>query len=292
MYLIITFIFIRFFEHYQKELSHTIDKQNATLIVQKKQLQQSNHMLQMRTNELLKSNQELERFAYVASHDLKTPLNNIISFSGLLEEELESFDSNDAHEYFSFIKTGSQKMSSLIKDVLEYSRLSSKAVEVEIDIGKLIQEIEESIQEYLLQRNAKIIVNDVFPTIKANHTRIYLLFKNLIENAIKYNESTNRFVEIKYQKQDKFHQLIFKDNGIGIDEKHHCKVFEMFTRLHNNRKYEGTGLGLSLSKKIIETIGGKIELKSQLGEGSTFIIYFPINEINIELPLAANASFL
>jgi len=153
---------------------------------------------------------------------------------------------------------------------LEYSRLSSKTKEEEINICKLVQEIEDSIAEYLLQRNAKITVNDDFPIIKANRTRIFLLFKNLIENAIKYNESINPFVEIKYQMHHNFHQFIFDDNGIGIDEKHHHKVFEMFTRLHNTREYEGTGLGLSLSKKIAETIGGKIELKSQLGEGSTF----------------------
>lgn len=258
-----------------------IDNQNNQLLNQRMELLESNELLKQRSEQLLESNQELERFAYIASHDLKTPLNNIISFSNLLEKELGDFNNDNAHKYFSFIKSGSLKMNSLVKDVLEYSKTSSKDIEIEdIDLNLLINSINQSISEYIARKNAKVVIRKQLPIIRANRTKMYLLFKNLIENGIKYNESPTPLVEIEYNHGKDHVDIKVQDNGIGIAKKFHQNIFEMFSRLHRDNEYEGTGLGLALCKKIVDHLAGKISIQSQLEKGTQLIItldkkYFP-----------------
>lgn len=272
-FIILSFFVLLFIKKVHLLQKSKIDDQNSQLLNQQNELIKSNQLLQNRSQELLLSNQELERFAYIASHDLKTPLNNIISFSQLLERELKEVDNEKAHEYFQFMKNGSIKMNNLIKDLLEYSRMPEREMRIEdIDLNELVNSITNSISEYLNERNAAVQMVDHLPTISANRTQMYLLFKNLIENGIKYNTSTHPKVEIKFLKREEYYQFKIIDNGIGIDPKYHDKIFQMFSRLHNDRDYEGTGLGLALSKKIVDGLKGKIALKSQLGQGSEFTI--------------------
>lgn len=252
--------------------------QKQELLVQKQDLVKNNLLLEEKTKQLLLSNQELERFAYIASHDLKTPLNNIISFSLLLKKELKDIVNPKVHQYFGFIQDGSVKMNQLIKDVLEYSKLSATVVDEElIDLNELVNEIKISISEYINERNAIIKVNNTLPTIKSNHAKMYLLFKNLIENGIKYNESFIPTVEIDVKKEAEYYLFIIADNGIGINEEFHASIFNMFSRLHNSSQYEGTGLGLSLSKKIVEGLSGSIYVESETSSilknrGTKFIV--------------------
>jgi len=267
------------FEKHNTIQNERIDKQNTRLILQKEKLERNNQLLKKQSDELLISNQELEHFAYVASHDLKTPLNNIISFSRLLEKELQDLEKPKIHQYFRFIKQGSHRMYKLIEDILEYSKSSDKTgEETSIDLNVLVKDIQDSISEYLLQRNAKIILADTLPEIKANYAKMLLVFKNIIENAVKYNHSEVPCVQISFQKQDSFYVFSFMDNGIGIETAHYAKIFDRFKRLHRHSEYQGTGLGLSLSKKTIEMMGGKIELKSQVGIGTTFLVFLPDKE--------------
>lgn len=274
---ILCFVFcfwiLRFFIQLHEIQKSIIDNQNALLKTQKGELVESNYLLQRRSEELVNTNEELERFAHVASHDLKTPLNNIISFSLLLEEELKDIDNESAHLYFSFIKKGSQKMLDLIKNVLEFSVNSSKDDNLEwIDLNELIESITDSISEYMKSRNAKVKINGTLPTLKGNRTKMFLLFKNLIENGIKYNKDSNPTVKIFVTKENGMVQLKVEDNGIGIRSKYHNEIFQMFTRLHRDIEYEGTGLGLAFCKKVVEEFDGSISLRSAPGYGSQFFI--------------------
>lgn len=276
-YFVVMYLFLMAVQKYHNLLNNRIEQQTETLLIQKQELEENNQLLKDKTQQLLLSNQELERFAYIASHDLKTPLNNIISFSLLLERELQGVDNPKAHQYFGFIKDGSSKMNQLIKDVLEYSKLSATEEKEEpIDLNELVNEIETSISEYLHERNAMIKVNSELPIIKANRAKMYLLFKNLIENGIKYNESQMPMVEIKVKRESTFYEFFVVDNGIGISKEYHAAIFNLFSRLHNGSKYEGTGLGLSLSKKIVEGLGGSIRVESGAVGGSIFIVRFDI----------------
>ena len=287
---ILCFVFcfwiLRFFIQLHEIQKTIIDNQNELLTTQKKELVESNELLHNRTEELEVTNQELERFAHVASHDLKTPLNNIISFSLLLEEELKEFKNESAHQYFDFIKKGSQKMLKLIKDVLEFSvNTSDKEKEELIDLNELIDSIQSSISNYILNNNAEVLVVGSLPVIKANRTKIFLLFKNLIENGIKYNTSSSPSITIGIRKKKESIQFIIKDNGIGIPHKYQNEIFQMFTRLHRDSEYEGTGLGLALCKKVVDELNGNIEVSSVPGSGSEFRIELHKNhfvEIRVE----------
>ena len=267
---------LRYFINLHRIQSSIIDEQNVQLKTQKKELVEGNDLLQKRTDELLVSNNELERFAHMASHDLKTPLNNIISFSLLLEEELSKYKNEAAHQYFNFIKEGSQKMLTLIKDILEFSVNSSDKTNDEfIDLNELLDSIKSSISFYINSNNAEVVSLQQLPIMKANKTKAYLLFKNLIENGIKYNKSAKPKVTISViEKKDR---MVFKikDNGIGISPKYQEEIFQMFTRLHNSFEYEGTGLGLALCKKIVNELDGEIRLASIPKNGSEFIVDFP-----------------
>lgn len=267
---------LRYFINLHQIQSSVIDEQNIQLKNQKKELVEGNSLLQKKTDELLISNNELERFAHMASHDLKTPLNNIISFSLLLEEELKNYKNEAAHQYFDFIKEGGQKMLKLIKDILEFSVNSSDNTKDEfIDLNELLDSIKSSISFYINSNNAEVVALQNLPIMKANKTKAYLLFKNLIENGIKYNNNSAPKVTIKVGEEKGL--IIFKiqDNGIGISPKYQEEIFQMFTRLHNNFEYEGTGLGLALCKKIVNELDGEIKLNSIPKRGSEFILTFP-----------------
>lgn len=275
-FMIISYLGLVFFKKLDVFQKERIDKQNDQLLIQKKELTDNNKLLQKRTDELTKSNQELERFAHIASHDLKTPLNNIISFSMLLEKELNASENEQAKEYFQFIKKGSYKMNELIKEVLEYSKIShTESDEEPVDLNKVINSIKLSISDFIKEKNSKVIVLNQLPLLKASKTKMHLLFKNLIENGLKYNHSIQAVVEIKSILNKDRVDIFIIDNGIGIESKYHDKVFEMFTRLHRETEFEGTGLGLALCKKIVQGMEGEVRLESQQGHGTSIQISLP-----------------
>lgn len=245
-----------------------------------------NKLLKTKTREqqtlyknLKKSNQELERFTYIASHDLKTPLRNIISFTGLLESQLKSHKDTKVQEYLSFIKNGGLRLNTLIDNTIEYSRLSSlKNVDEAqiVNLDSLVSEIENSMAAYIEDRNAKVQKLNRLPSLKIDSYSVTLIFKCLIENGIKYNKSPNPTIKISSKQNTEYLSLFFNDNGIGISEDYHDKIFEMYSRLHNHNEYEGSGLGLSNCKKILEALNGELLVLSSLGYGSTFEIRLPM----------------
>ncbi len=232
-----------------------------------------------KSNQLLKSsNEELERFAFIASHDLKTPLRTIISFSGLIERELKSDEDKTVHEYLTIIKDAANRMNNLIVDVLEFSRLSYLEKEAETEVintNNLLHEILNSLSDYIEGRNAKIINTNKLPSIRAHKSSITVLFQNLIENGIKYNDSAIPIIKVYATESPEFTSIFFEDNGIGIAEEYHDRIFIMFSRLHTHAEYEGSGLGLSICKKIINNLNGDILLHGEEGKGSTFELRLP-----------------
>ena len=230
--------------------------------------------------QLKKSNAQLERFAYIASHDLKTPIRNIISFTDLLERKLCDDKDGQALEYLNFIRSGGKRMNALVKDILDYSKLTDSSAmqsNEKIDLNLLCEEIKNTIYSTLEAKNAHIDIITELPVIKGNYSSMYIVFKNLIENAIKYNTSSNPLVEISHEYMMDSFLISVSDNGIGIPVEYQSSIWDMFSRLHNHDEYEGTGLGLATCKKIMDAYEGSISVSSKEGKGSTFELKFPIS---------------
>jgi PAS domain S-box-containing protein len=226
---------------------------------------------------LVDSNDSLERFAFVCSHDMQEPLRMIRSFSELLQEHLSKTLEQDeqGQKYFHFIVDGATRAQTLIQDILDYSSLDSDMQSSEeVDTLELVKLIEESITANEEAQTNKITYDDL-PTVNGNKTQLYQLFQNLINNGIKYQQpNSDPHVHISAKEAGKFWEFCIQDNGIGIEEAHLSKVFEVFRRLHSKSTYSGTGIGLSICKKIVGRHGGNIWVESKEGQGSQF--YFTL----------------
>jgi len=233
--------------------------------------------LRLSNAELTSSNQELERFTYIASHDLKEPLRNIVSFASLIERRVPSvLEQEEPRRYFQHIKRNAQQLYQLIEDVLEFSKIrqANNIPMATVDLNKLVENVKYALKQNMEARNAVISYYGL-PEITSNEQQLFLVLKNLIENGIKYNDSTLPKVEVTYRREKSMHQIIVSDNGIGIEKGYEEKIFEMFFRMHDRATYEGTGLGLAISKKILNKMGGEIEMQSRPGEGCTAIVSLP-----------------
>lgn len=226
--------------------------------------------------QLLESNQELERFTYIASHDLKEPLRNITSFINLIERKLQGRNEADLEEYMGYVTKNTRQMYNLIEDVLSFSRIAAldmRAIDwVELDV--LMIDVQATLSGIVRDKNAVVTI-DPLPRVKAHKTHISMVFKNLIENGLKYNESESPTVHVSYTTEKKWFIFSIKDNGIGIDGQYHDLIFEMFKRMNTRDKYEGTGIGLAICKKIVNKYGGTFEVESREGEGSVFRFTWP-----------------
>lgn len=227
------------------------------------------------SQELNRSNKELENFAYVASHDLREPLHVVSSFTHILERRLRSKADNQEKEYIEFIKQATRQAQVLIKDLLEYSLIGRQKSFDTIDLSSVLKEVFANLKTTIEESGAEIEWAGL-PTVKANRLGMAQLFQNLIVNAIKYR--SEKIPEILITAESKPDMWIFsiKDNGIGIDPQFKERIFEMFQRLHPKSEYSGTGVGLAVCKKIVENHGGKIWVESQKGSGSVF--YFTIRK--------------
>ena len=229
---------------------------------------------------LKRSNEELERFAYVASHDLQEPLRTIASFTQLLERRYKGKFDSDADEFMDYIVEAAKRMKEQIEGLLEYSRVATKGKEFQSIytnsiLDHVINNLKVSIEEY----NGEV-THDTLPNIKGDTGQLQRVFQNLISNALKFSkEDEPPKVHISACEDPQNNEYIFSvsDNGIGIEEQYMERIFVIFQRLHTREKYMGTGIGLSIVKKIIERHGGRVWVESEFKKGSTFYFTLPIN---------------
>jgi len=237
-----------------------------------KEIQQS---LEKSTRDLQRSNEELEEFASVASHDLQEPLRMISSFIDLLREEYGTYFDRTADEYMGFIQDAAHRMRSLIQDLLTYSRVGRSSIQwssfsLEDALKNALAHLKP-----LVEANRAIITWDDLPMVHAHQNQITQVFQNLIENGMKYRGTEDPRLHISVMTKNNFWEIHIKDNGIGFDMKFHDRIFQIFQRLHARDHYPGTGLGLAITKKIVECYGGTIWAHSVPGKGSEFCFTLP-----------------
>jgi PAS domain S-box-containing protein len=238
-------------------------------------------LIENKLNEALdtvkKSNDELEQFAYVASHDLQEPLRMVTSFLTQLEKKYGDTLDDRAKEYIFYAVDGAKRMRQIILDLLEFSRAGKVTERMnDVDIQEVISDIEVLHSQQIHELNATIIKNNL-PVIQSHKVPLRQIFQNLIGNSLKYHrKGISPIIEIKATSKEKEWEFCITDNGIGIESQYFQKIFVIFQRLHNRDEFSGTGIGLAITKKIIESMGGKIQVESVYGEGSTFCFTIPV----------------
>ncbi len=227
-------------------------------------------LVQKRTAALQRSNSDLERFVYVASHDLQEPLRAVSGFCGLLQQHCADKLDGTAQSYINHVVEGADRMRRLIQGLLAYSRLQREEATVKpVDTTELLDNVRNDLQTLIRETNAKV-TNSQLPVVPANPTQLHQMLQNLISNALKYRAERQPTIHVAARESEDFWIFAISDNGIGIDATHQERVFQLFQRLHTRDTHDGTGLGLAICKRIAEWHGGRIWVESSLGEGSTF----------------------
>lgn len=238
-------------------------------------------------SELKESNETIEQFAYIASHDLKEPLRTVNNFATLLKRKLQNQSDTTTNEYLYYIMDGVKRMYAIVESVLEVSRLGQESSKRQwVDTKEVAKKVIREIREQGADKNAIFLV-DPLPEIMANPHQIKALFEHLIENAIKYNNNEPPIIEFTCGKRGTYFEFGIQDNGIGIEPAYHERIFQLFKRLHHRTEYEGTGIGLAVCRKIVELSGGRMWVESEPGQGSTFRFTLPAfkaEEIEINTP--------
>lgn len=232
-------------------------------------------MLQL-TEDLKRSNEELEQFAYVASHDLQEPLRAVTSYTQLLAQRYQGNLDDRADKYINYIVDGATRMQQLINDLLAYSRLGTRGQEFEqADCNAVVKQTMCNLQIAIAETKA-VITCDAMPTVMADEFQLVQLFQNLVANSIKFCRQDIPLIHIAACRQESEWVFSVRDNGIGIDPQYADRIFIIFQRLHGRRQYSGTGIGLAMCKRIVERHGGRIWVESQEGKGATFYFTIPI----------------
>jgi len=237
--------------------------------------------IQRHTVELQSSYKDLEMFAYISSHDMQEPLRMISNYMQLLRRKYEVKLDKDAMDYIDFAIKGASNLQSLIKDLLSYSTINKKEINlVSVDMDELLNDVLSSLQLLMEDRNAKVFINEPLKPLMADKNALTQLMQNLIQNGMKYNISEVPTVRISCTEDSKFITYCIQDNGIGIEKEYATQIFEPFKRLHNKHNFPGTGLGLSICGKIVDRLNGTIWVDSEPGVGSSF--YFSIPKVQPE----------
>ncbi len=276
----------RIFESIGKRLAGNFEKPqvvvNSRDLTERKQAEEQIRKLNIeleqrvneRTAELKRSNEDLQQFAYVASHDLQEPLRMISSYVQLLERRYKNMLDEEADEFIGYAVGGAHRMETLIKDLLAYSRVGTHGKPfAPTDCENILREVMANLQLRIEGSGAEV-THDPLPTLVADGTQLVQLFQNLISNAIKFRSVAAPRIHIAAERRGEEWLFSVRDNGIGIDPQYVERIFVIFQRLHTAAKYPGTGIGLAICKKIVERHGGHIGVESKLEEGATF--YFTI----------------
>lgn len=270
-----------------KNLENEIRERKAN----EEKIKELNHQLLDNIARLESANKDLDRFAFMASHDLQEPIRKIRMFTDRLYSRYKKEWDEEGKMYIDRIQKSGERMQNLIKDILTFSKISSEEkVFIKTDLNAILEEVLAELDSNIREKNGKISIEKL-PVIHANPGLIRPLFYNLISNSIKYSRKelephisissdikTSR-VRTPSEEERKYCRIIIQDNGIGFDQKYAEQIFGMFKRLHTEPEYEGTGIGLALCKKIVEEHNGFITAQSKINIGSTFIISLPVNPV-------------
>lgn len=245
-------------------------------------LKESEEKYKLANIALLHSNEELEQFTTVASHDLQEPLRTISSYLQLIEKRLKGNVDPEVKGFIDSAVNAGKRMKDLILNLLEYSKLSREGnVQRKIEVDKVIEEVLENLENSIHEMNAEIKIENTVESVTGDRIQLLQLFQNLIGNALKFKSDRPLQITIKGVEVNNIYKFSISDNGIGMKEEYLTKIFEVFKRLHTKNEYPGTGIGLAICKKIIEHHHGEIWAESELGKGTTF--YFTLNK---EMPLS------
>ena len=242
------------------------------------ELKQAEKQLKETIQELERSNIELQQFAYVSSHDLQEPLRTIASFTQLLERRYKGKFDSDADEFMEYIVDAAIRMKEQIEGLLEYSRVTRGEEFELVDMNEILNQTIKSLDTSVKESKAEITINEL-PDVMGDASQLQRVFLNLISNAIKFRKQDEPLkIDISAYKHEDNNEYVVsvKDNGIGIEEQYSERIFTIFQRLHTREEYKGTGIGLSIVKRIIERHGGRIWIESEFGEGSNFYFTLPI----------------
>jgi PAS domain S-box-containing protein len=239
---------------------------------------QAEEKLKVFTGKLEQSNQELEQFAFIASHDLQEPLRKIQAFGNMLGNKCSDQLNEQGKDYLTRMQNAAKRMQQLIGDLLKYSRVAARPEPLDtVDLREAVREVISDLEPRIERLGANVEVFDL-PAIRAGKSQIRQLFQNLMVNALKFHGDNQPHIKIYSQRTDHDCRIFVEDNGIGFDEKYVDRIFMPFQRLHGRSAYEGTGMGLAICRKIVERYGGSITAKGKPGEGSTFIITLPVKQ--------------
>lgn len=278
--------------HAQKIVGQTL-RENEELSQAKAKLEQSQRELESTVSELNRSNAELSQFAYVASHDLQEPLRKIQSFGDILQDQYTPALGPDGADLVARMQSAAGRMNVLIKDLLTYSRLTTKQQPFEkIDLNTLLIGVLSDLEAIIQEKKAVIEIGQL-PQVKGDLLQLRQLFQNLLSNALKFTISDQLPVvyisasrllvsqlpaEVLLSGHPVYVSVSVEDNGIGFDQKYKDRIFRLFQRLHGRSQYEGTGMGLAICKKVVDNHAGFINARSQPGKGSVFTVYLPAQE--------------
>lgn len=269
--------------------------------VSEEKVKELNHRLLENIERLESANRDLDRFAFMASHDLQEPLRKMLMFSDRLGHKYKSVLDDEGRMFISRIQLAGERMQALIKDILLFSKTSiEKPVFVDTDLNEILHDVLSEMETTISEKRARIDADEL-PKLSVNPILMRPLFHNLISNAIKYSKKDVQpvvriFSEFsggqngsdKKEAKNKYCRIYVEDNGIGFDQKYSEQIFGMFKRLHLHTEFEGTGIGLALCKKIVEEHNGFITARSKVDEGSVFIISLPVQQPVNETPSPAS----
>ncbi|HVF96746.1 MAG TPA: ATP-binding protein, partial [Flavisolibacter sp.] len=254
-------------------------KDNVELKKTQEQLKDNQHAMERYINDLAHSNQELQQFAFIASHDLQEPVRKLLYYSDYLISQYNGSIDPKGIGYLSSMQAASQRMRSLIQDLLSFSLINKEEIKfTPVDLNTIAYDATQDFEMSIEEKGAVVNVHPL-PTVTGDARMIRQLFENIISNSLKYARVSNApVIDIGYQQKGDFYELYFKDNGIGFDEQYLPQMFTLFQRLHDRQHYEGTGLGLAICRKIVDVHGGQIRAEGKESQGAVFYVSFPVNQ--------------
>lgn len=261
------------------ELANSFNRMTDSLVEAKAYAEKKRLEVEEQKELLEKANQELDSFVYTVSHDLRAPLRGVASFAYFLEEDSGNKLDSQGKDHLNEIRKGISRMEKLIEDLLNLSRISRiKNPYEDVNMNVLLDSVIERIKVDIKEHRVNLHIQENIPSVYCDKIKVAEVFLNLITNAIKFSSKNNKEnpkVEVGYSDENDYHKFYVRDNGIGIDPKYHNQVFGIFKRLHSDKEYSGTGVGLSIVKRVIDDHGGKIWIESELGKGAIFYLTIP-----------------